>query len=491
MLKNRSYKYILWTLLAPNYSNILHLQVMESLRKLKKLVGPRNLKMKAMPSIHLPSRLLPKRWNTRGKSTITLESGKGRLESTQPPPVVDGFSDPTSPGPLANSLRRRSTVLDLRSLSGYHDANNERFPPISTYSSLSSANAFWPETCTHISPRGDDDFCFVCQQPRRWFLPLAGTKHEPGSFNNVSPSPSPPPVLRPRNRPMPCKAGKGKEEEEGDESIILWDEVYSPAISTCPHLLLCGVGDFCFICQQPRTSPPTVADPRQEDGSTISRSKETGIIQKEEGDEGDENDESTILWDEFGSPPVSPPPALRPHNSPWPCQIGQGPEEEDNDESVIRPWVEHGPLAISAPSFLRRPDSPLPLNLKGLKQDEESEESTILWDEVPSALRPRHREAKIPILNKPKRKGKGKGEGAEEEEYGLEWAVNSLSDTASEDIWLFAGMNYPFGFIDTIRCVSLRSISCSGCSAPVSSYVRDGKHNGHGDIVEWGHTCRE
>lgn len=464
MLKNRSYKHILWTLLGPNYSNILHLQVMESLRKLKKLVWRRKLKMKTMRSIHLPSRLLPKRWKTRGKSAITLGSGKGRLESTQPPPVVDDFSDKTSPRRLANSLRRRSPVLDLRLLSGYHDAGDDLFPPLSTYSSLSS---FWPETCTHVSPRGDDDFCFVCQQPRTSFLPLAGTEHEVGSFNNVSPSPSPPPVLRPRNRPLPCnKAGKGKEEEECEESIILWDKVDSPAISTCPHVLLCGVEDFCFICQQPRTSPPTVADPRQEDGSTISRRKEKGIIRKEEvsspsvsllsvlrprnrpspirvgeGEEGDENDESTILWDEIGSPPLSPPPALRPHNSPSPCQIGQGPEDEDSDESVIRPWVEHGPPAISAPSFLRRPDSPWPPNLKSLKQDEESEESTILWDEVPSALRPRHREAKIPILNKSKRKGKV--EGAEEED-GLEWAVNSLSDTASEDIWLFAGMNYPF-----------------------------------------------
>ena len=458
---------------------------MESLRKLKKLFGPRNLKMKKLRSIHLPSGLLPKRWKTRGKSTTRLGSEKGRLESTQPAPVVEDFSDKTSPA-LAHSLRRRSPVLDLRSLSGYHDANDKIFPRLTTYSSLSSAtNAFWPETCTHIFPRADDEFCFVCQQPRTWFLPLAGTKHEAGSFNNVSPSPSPPPVLRRRNRPLPCKAGKGKEEEECDESIILWDDVYSPAISTCPHvLLLCGVEDFCFICQQPRTSPPTVADPRQEDGSIISRSKEFGMIRKEEvsspsvsllppilrprnrpspiklweADEGDENDKSTILWDEFDSPPVSPPPALRPHNSRSPCQIGQGQEEEDSDESVIiRSWVEGGPPTISAPSFLPRPDSPVPPNPKKFKQqDEESEESTILWDEVPSALRPRHREAKMPILNKSRGKGK--------EEDGLEWAVNSLSDTASEDIWLFAGMNYPFEFIQT-SCVSLRSSSSSWCSS--------------------------
>lgn len=446
--------------------------------------------MKKMLLIHLPSRLLPKRWKTRGKSTITLEGRKGRLESTQPPPVVEDFSDETSPR-LANSLRRRSRVLDLRSLSGYHNADDEIFPPISTHSSLSSANAFWPETSTHISPRGGDDFCFVCQQPRTWLLPLAGTKHEVGSFNNVSPSPSPPPVLRPRNRPLPCKAGKGKEEEESDESIILWDEVYSPAISTCPHVLLRGVEDFCFICQQPRTSPLTVADPGQEDGSIISRSKESGIIRNEdvsspsvsllpvlrprnrpspvklgEGDEGDENNESTILWDEFDSPPVSPPPALRHHNRTSRCQIGQGQEGGDSDESVIRACVEDGSPAILTPSFLRRRNRPLPRNLKKLKQDEESEESTILWDEVPPALRPRHREATIPIPNKSK--GKGKEEGAEEED-GLEWAVNSLSDTASEEIWLFAGMNYPFEFIET-RCASLRSGSWSWSSAPVSSY---------------------
>lgn len=364
MLKSGSYK---WSSLAPNYNNTLHLQVMELLRKLKRLIGPRKLKIKTIPSIHLTSR--------------------------------------------------------LRSLAGCFNTADDISPSIPTHSSLSSANAFWPEACTHISPRGNDDFCFVCQQSRTWLPPVAGTEQEVGSL-------------------------------------------------TCAHISSRGSDDFFFVCQQPRTWLPPVADTEREVGSfhnvalspsppPILRPRNRRLLCKVgNGQEGDESGESTILGDQADSPLVSPPLALRPHGRSLPCKLGG---ENDEDESVIRPWVEDDSPATSTPPFLRGSNRPLPRNRGEIKQDEESHESTILWDKVPPALCPRHR-------NKSKRKGKEKSkkeEGAGEED-GFEWAVNSLSDTASADIWSFLGMKNPFEIAEN-RSVSLRSGSCSWSLASVSS----------------------
>lgn len=462
---------------------------MESLRKLKKLVAPSKLKMTNISSIHLPSCLLPQRWKIGRKSTIPVNSGKGRWESTQPSQIVEDFSDKTPPS-LTKRLRRTRRILDFNSLSGNHIADDEISPPISPCSSLSSVNGLWPESCIHIPPRESDGLCFICQQPRACLAPVAGTKQEGGSINNVSLSQSPPPVLRPCNRPLPCNHGKGKEEEESDEPNILWDEVDSPAISACPHVLHRGGEDFFFICQQPRACLPPVADPKHEDGSLISRSK-LGILKddnvspsptpppvlrprnrsmpcklgKWKGEE--KSDESTILWDEFDSPPVPPRSVLRPHNRPSPCKLekrNDDEESEESDESVIRIWVGDDSLSISPSLGLRRRSRPLLCNLRKRKEDEESDESMILWDEVPPSLRPRHRATTIPILTKGKGKGKSKKQEEETQEETQEvtqeetqevtkedtkvdrfgWAVNSLRETADEDIWLSSGMNYPF-----------------------------------------------
>lgn len=274
-----------------------------------------------------------------------------------------------------------------------------------------------------------------------------------------------------------------------------------------------------------KSTPPSVADTEQENGSIISRSKKSRIIRDEyvsspsvsplpvlrprnrpsprklgEGREEDESGESTIHWDEVDSPPVSPQPALCPHHRPSSCELGERNDEEVSDESMIRPRVGGGSPKILTPPFLHRRNKPLPLNQGETEQEEEIDESTILRDEVPVALQPRHRAATCPIPNKSKGKGKSKLEreevGAEEGDR-LGWAVNSLSDTASEEIWLFSGMNYPFEFAETRRPL-LRSSSCSWSSAaPVSSdetgstIRRDGKHDRHGGVVEWGTTWRK
>lgn len=303
-------------------------------------------------------------WKTKGKSTITVESGRGNLESTQPSSIVKDFSDETSPR---------------------HNADDGIFPPISTRSIVSPVNA------------GGDDFRFICEQPRICPPPVADPKQEDGSIISRS-----------------------------KESRTLRDEyVSSPSVSPLPLL-------------RPRNRHPS---PRK----------------LGDGREGDESDESTILWDEVDSPP--------------PCKLGKRNDEEESDESVIRPGVEDDSIAISTPPFLRRRNRRLLRNLGETEQDEESHGSTIFWDEIPPALHPRHRAATIPIPKKSKVKGQKKSkkeeEGAEDGD-GYKWAVNSLSDTASEEIWEFAGMNYPFEFAETRR-PSLRSGSGSWSSAPVSS----------------------
>lgn len=438
--------------------------------------------MKIIWSIHLPSCLLPQRWKIRRKS---LKSGKGHWESTQPSPVV---SDATSPR-LANRLRRTRRILDFHSLSGNHIADDDCSPVISARSSLSSVNGFWPETCIYFPPNRIDAFFSIFQQPRACLAPEDGTKQEGGSFNNVSLSPSPPPVLRSPNKPLPCEYGKGKEEEESDESTLLWDEVDSPAIATCS---LRGEEDFFFVCQQPWTCLPPVADPRQEDGSFIPRGKQLSILQDDndspspspppvlrprnrpmscklgKGNWEQESDELTIIWDEFDFPPVSPPPVLRPHNRPSPFkpeERNNDEESEESDESVIRAWVEDDSMTISPSLGLCR-NWPFVCNLRKREDDEESDESTILWEEVPPSLRPRHRATTIPILTK----GKGKWQPNKQEEETKEetkedtkedtkketkeetkedifgWVVNSLRDTPDEVIWLTSGLNYPFEF---------------------------------------------
>ena len=161
-------------------------------------------------------------------------------------------------------------------------------------------------------------------------------------------------------------------------------------------------------------------------------------------------------------------------------------ESDESDESVIRRWLEDDSFAISPSIGPLRCNGPLLCNLRKRNEDEESDESTILWDEVPPSLRPRHRATTIPILTK----GKGKGESNKQEEGTKEemkeeteeetkeetkeepkeetkgetkvetkadtkgkskedrfgWAVDSLNDTADEEIWLSSGMNYPFEF---------------------------------------------
>lgn len=487
---------------------------MLSLRKLKKIVALNNLKMKKISSVHLPSCLLPLRWKIKSKSTKPVESRKGPWWSTQPSPIAEDFPDETSPR-LANRLRRTRRILDFHSLSSNRTADDIS-PPFSARSSPSSVNGLWSETCIHIPPGESDGSCFICQQPRASLAPVADTKEEGGSFNNFSLSPSPPPPVVARNRPLPCKDGKGKGEAESVEPTILWDEVDSPAISTYHHVVSRRGEDFFFICQQPRACLPPVADPKHEDGSFIPKGKlsipqDDNIspspspppvlrprnrpmpceIGKGEGEE--DGDESTILWDELDSPPVSPPPVLRPHNRLSPCKVekrNDDEESEESDESVIRLWLEDDSLAISPSIGPLRRNEPLLCNLRKRKEDEESDESTILWDEVPLSLRPRHRATTIPILTK----GKGKGESNKQEEGTKEetkeepkeetkeetkeepkeetkeetkgetkvetkadtkgkskedrfgWAVDSLNDTADEEIWLSSGMNYPFEF---------------------------------------------
>lgn len=449
-----------------------------------------------MCSIHLPSCLLPMRWKIKSRSTIPVESRKGSRWSSQASPIVEDFSDETSPR-LANRLRRTRRILDFHSLSSNHTADDISHP-FSARSSLSSVNRRWYETCIHIPPGESDGFCFICQQPRACLAPVADTKEEGGSFNNFSLSPSPPPSVGPRNRPLPCKGGKGKEEAESDEPTVFWDEVDSPAISTYHHIVSRRGEDFFFICQQPRACLPAVVDPKHGDGSFIPKSK-LSILQDDnispspspppilrprnrpmpceigKGEGEEDGDESTILWDEFDSPPVSPPSVLRPHNrlSPFKVEKRNDDEESDeSDESVIRLWVEDESPAVSPSIGPLRHNGPLLCNLRKRKEDEESDESTILWDEVPPSLRPRHRATTIPILTK----GKGKGEsnkqgGGMKEETKVEtkeepkeetrvgtkedskgeskedrfgWVVNSLNDTADEEIWLSSGMNYPF-----------------------------------------------
>lgn len=460
--------------------------IMLSLRKVKNLV------MKNFSSVHLPSCHLHLRWKIKRKSTIPVESGKELWESTQPSQIVEDFSDETSPRPV-NRLRRTRRILDFHSLSGNHIADKIP-PPCSARSRLSSVDSLWSETCIHIPP-GD------CQQPRACLAPVADTEEEGGSFKNFSLSPSPPPQVFPRHRPLPCKDKKGKEEAENDEPRILWDDVDSPVISTYHHVVPSRGEDFFFICQQPRACLPPVADPKHEDGSFIPKSK-LSIPQddnispspspppvlrprnrpmpcergKGEGEEDD--DESTIIWDEFDSPPVPIPPVLRPHNRLSPCTVEKRNEDEESegsDGSVIHLWVEEDSPAISRSiSGLFRHNGPLLCNLRKRKEDEESDESTILWDEVPPSLRPRHRATTIPLLTKGKEKGQSneqeegtgeegtKKEGTKEEtredtkadtkadtkvtskEDRFGWAVNSLNDTADEEIWLSSGMNYPF-----------------------------------------------
>ena len=508
-------------------------------RKVKKLIAPsKKLKatMKKLSSIHLlPScccLIIPP---PKSKSTIPVESDEkgppwGGSTTQHFPTIFEDFSsDETSPPPrLINRLRRTRKIIDFHSLSvgNHHNIADDNYPPFSARSSLSSSvNGLWSETCVHIPPSGEcEAFCFICHQPRAFRAPIADTKEEGGSFNNFSLSPSSPPSVVPRNRPLPSKYGKEKEEAERNESRIhLYDdEVDSPVISTYHHFIPRSGEDFFFTCQQSRTGFSPVPDPKHEDGS-ISPESKLSILQddnispsptpspppvlrprnrpmpceREEGEGEEDSDESTtILWDEeFDSPPVSPPSVLRPHNRLPPCEIEKRDDDDDDDdegsegsdESVIRLWVEDDSFAISPASIgqLRR-DRPLLCNLRKRKEDEESDESTILWDEVPQSLRPRHRATTIPILTKGKGKEKEKGqwdkqekeegrkeerkedskadtkkeEIKEEEEEGetkkadtkvasskedrFGWAVSSLNDTADEEIWLSSGMNYPF-----------------------------------------------
>lgn len=469
---------------------------MLSLRKVKKLV------MKKLSSIHLPSSChLPLRWKIKKrKSAIILpvESGKGLRdsESTQPSQIVedssDETSDETSPRPV-HRLRRTRKILNFHSLSGNHIADDIS-PPCSARSRLSSSvDGLWSETeaCIHILP---GDF----QQPRVCLAPVADIKEEGGSFNNFSLSPSSPPPMVPRRKPLPCKDKKGKEEAENDEPRILRDEVDSPVISTYHHVVPRRRGeDFFFICQQPRACLPPVADPKHEDGSFIPKSKlsipqDDNIspspspppvlrprnrptpCERGEGEREEDGEESTIIWDEFDSPPVPLPPVLRPHNRVSPCTVekrNDDEESEGSDGSVIRLWLEEDSPAISRSIGLLRHNGPLLCNLRKRKEDEESDESTILWDEVPPSLRPRHRATTIPLLSK----GIGKGQSDKQEEGTKEegtkedtkedtkadtkadtkvaskegrfgWAVNSLNDIVDEEIWQSSGMNYPFEF---------------------------------------------
>lgn len=500
---------------------------MLSLRKVKKVMTPsKKLKvmMKKLSSIHrLPScccRIIPPplRWKIRkSKSTIPVESDEkgppwGRSTQHFPAMFEDFSSEETSPPRLVNRLRRTRKFLDFHSLSaGDHHIADNNYPPFSAHSSLSSSgNGLWSETCIHIPPSGEShDFCFICQQPRAFLAPVADMKEEGGSFNNFSLSPSSPPSVLPRNRPLPCKDGKGKEEAErnNERTIHLYDEVDSPVMSTYHHFIPRRGEDFFLICQQPRACLPPVPDPKHEDFS-ISSESNSGILQddnispspspppvlrprnrpkpceREKGEGEDDGDEpTTILWDkEFDSPPVSPPPVLRPDNRLPPCEVEKREDDDDegsegSDESVIHLWVEDGSFATSPASIGQpRRDGPLLCNLRKRKEDEESDESTILWDEVPQSLRPRHRATTIPILTKGKGKEKEKRQSKKQEEDGrtkveakeetkedskadtkkadtkvasskedrFGWAVNSLNDTADEEIWQSSGMNYPF-----------------------------------------------
>lgn len=465
---------------------------MLSLRKVKKVV------MKKLSSIQLPSCHLPLRWKTKSKSAIPVESGKGLWESTQPSQIVEDFSDETSPR-LVNRLRRTRRILDFHSLSGNHIADDSS-PPFLARSRLSSVDDLWSETCIHIPPG-------ACQQPRACLAPVADTKEEGGSFNNFSISPSPPPPVVPCQRPLPGKDKKGKEEAENGEPRILWDDVDSPVISIYHDVVTRRGGDFFSICQQPRACPPPVADPKHEDGSFIPKSK-LSIPQDDnispspspppvlrprnrpmpckrgKGEVEEDVDESTIIWDEFDSPLVPPSPVPRSYDGLSPCTVekrNDDEESEGSDGSVIRLWVEEDSLAISRSIGLPRHDGPLLCNLRKRKEDEESDESTILWDEVPPSLRPRHRATTIPILTEKKGKEQSNKQEEETEEEGTKeegmkeegtkeetkedteeetkedtkvtskeervgWAVNSLNDTADEEIWLSSGMNYPFEF---------------------------------------------
>lgn len=500
-----------------------------------------NVTMKKLSSIHLlPScccclisiPLRRREINEKSKSTIPIpvESdekgpwpwGRSTTQPRFPTTIVKGFpfSDEktsTSPCLVVNRLRRTRKILDFHSLSvgNHHIANDNYYPPFSvdSSSSLSSAsvNGLWSEPCIGIPPLGESDgFCFICQQPREFLAPVADTKEEGGSFNSFSTSPSPRRPVVPRKRPLTVKDGKGQEEAEGNEpAILLDDEVHFPVIPTYHHVIPSREKIFFSICQQPKAGLPLVADPKHEDGSFAPESKRSlpqaddispspspplvlrprnrpMLCEERKDDWEEDGDESTILWDEFDSPLVSPPPVLLPDNRLSPCEVEERDDDEESegsdDKSVIRLWANDDPFVISpSPSMglLRRDGPPLICNLRKRKDDEDSDESTILWDEVPQSLRPRHRATTIPLLTEGKGKEKEKGQSNKQEEGTKEetkektkeettkadtkeedrkadtksveskedrfgWAVNSLNDTADEEIWLSSGMNYPF-----------------------------------------------
>lgn len=206
----------------------------------------------------------------------------------------------------------------------------------------------------------------------------------------------------------------------------------------CQHLGRPG-DIFCYICLQIRTSAPSVAKTSKQESGSFASGKDSSIIQQYNGDGGTKNhhhdsfasrgNKSKFVkeFPSFGSPSFLPPYISSPPRRTLPLLSGKckaiAPRQEEEQENRLATRAHHV-----------------------LFDDKLSED---IWLDC-------YHHMSNPTL-KPKKED-------DEEEGKFDSRAHVFDDTASEDTWLFAGMNYPFELAETRR-VPLRSGSGSSWSS--------------------------